>query len=105
MVFGEPLIQIRKRLRISKEEAQIDGREEHVVAICDKKCFKCQYADCINDRVTSMDFLDIVDLEKEVGVYQPEDVKWFGVELEYYVRRERRRERAVERMQKLRNVR
>ena len=68
------------------------------MAKCDKKCFKCQYADCINDRVTSMDFLDIVDLEKEVGVYQPEDVKWFGVELEYYVRRDRRREKIIEYM-------
>lgn len=96
MVFGEPLIQIRKRLRIPKEEVQIDGREEHAVAKCDKKCFKCQYADCINDRVTAMDFLDIVDLEKEVGVYQPEDEKWFVVELEYYVRRDRRREKNAE---------
>lgn len=66
------------------------------MAKCDKNCLSCVYADCINDTVTAMDFLDIVDLEKALGVYQPKDFDCFFIELEFFVRRDRRREREAE---------
>ena len=72
------------------------------MAKCDKKCLSCPYPDCINDTVTAMDFLDVVDLEKALGVYQPEDGQWFALELEFFVRRDRRRERAADKKRRAR---
>lgn len=72
---------------------------------CNKKCLSCPYSECINDTVTALDFLDIVDLEKELGIYQLEDEQCFYEELEYFVRRDRRRERQAEYMRQIRQAR
>ncbi len=62
------------------------------MAKCNKKCLNCPYEDCINHTVTALDFLDIVDLEKALGIYFPEDEACFLEELEFFVRRDRKRE-------------
>ena len=71
---------------------------------CDKKCLKCRYADCVNETVTANDYLDIVDLEKALGIYLPEDEPFFYEDLLRFVRRDRKRERFEEYMQQKRGA-
>ena len=63
------------------------------MAICNRKCADCSFADCIDDSFSPTDYLDLIDLEKSLGVYLPEDEKYFYDDLLIVVLRERRKER------------
>lgn len=62
------------------------------MAVCNRKCAECTYKDCIDDTFTPSDYLDLIDLEKSLGVYLPEDEKFFYDDLLAVVERQRERE-------------
>ena len=62
------------------------------MAVCNRKCAECSYKDCIDDTFTPSDYLDLIDLEKSLGMYLPEDEKYFYEDLLAVVERQRCRE-------------
>lgn len=67
------------------------------MAKCNKRCLQCPYSDCVNNVVTSLDFLEIVELEKAFGFFLPGDEKYFYEDLLKFVEADRRREKDADR--------
>ena len=70
--------------------------------MCSRDCLNCPFPDCIDDTFTPVDYLDQVEEEKELGIFQPEDDEFFLIDLLRVVRSERRRERERARVQERR---
>ena len=62
--------------------------------MCRRDCLNCIFSDCIDNGFSACDYLDQVELEKNCGIFQPEDEKYFLPDLLTIVRHERRRARA-----------
>ena len=70
--------------------------------MCFRDCLNCPFPDCIDDTFTPVDYLDQVEEEKALGIFQPEDAECFLIDLLRVVRSERRRERMRARMRERR---
>jgi hypothetical protein len=61
---------------------------------CDRNCFACRFLDCIDASFSPSDYLELVELERDLGIFQPEDEKYFLLDLVAVTKLEEKRKRA-----------
>ena len=49
--------------------------------MCSRDCFHCVYKDCVDGSFTPFDYIELVELEKAVGIFQPEDEQHYEEDL------------------------
>ena len=71
---------------------------------CDKDCFNCRFSDCINGALSPSDYIELVEIEREVGVFQPEDEQYYYIDLLSIVKSYERKARQKKRARNKRHV-
>lgn len=69
---------------------------------CNRDCFSCRFPDCIDSSFSVSDYIELVELEKEIGVFQREDENYYFLDMLAVARTEAKKERAKRRRQEKR---
>lgn len=61
--------------------------------MCSRDCFHCVYKDCVDGSFSPSDYVELVELEKAVGIFSPEDEEYYEQDLLGVIMLEEKRRR------------